>query len=540
MSRGDHDINQPSAALGGCRMRANTSVEWATFAVIFWFPFVFWAALPSLGHAGDLPGAILAFEEGEVALASGDLNNALRLYDQAIELEPELAYAHHRRGVVLVRLGLNDDGIEALEQAVALAPDEASVHLDLALAYLGEDDLFWAADEITLAAELSPDNAEVAFYEGFILLQLDEARAAIDAFERAQDDPGYGPGANYYLGVASNQTGDLDQASVYFERAADLGAETRHGQAALEAVTMLIRRDWDIPPLVSGSLTLGGQYDSNVVLEPDDAVAPLGADAPGLAFRGFLMLAPISTPSHTLFGTASAGRTNHFADPPSQFNLTTGSLGLGYQGRFVAARLTNTVQLTYRYDLGLLDGGDLTDDPELYAYREANSVTAQYSIGDGEHHITFLELRYRNAVFTDTRRDSNMVAGRLGETLMFLSQRLKVLLSLEGRYEDAFGDGYDLWAVEGTVGLSALDPLSLRWLWLVGLEHADHISSAYYYGWGPGREDDAWTMTLSVGRSLWDDLFLNLAWMHTNQASTTAAFDYQRNLVSLTLSWVFP
>ena len=497
-------------------------------------------ASPALCAAGDLAGALVELSQGDRAWSRENAEEALEHYVRATELEPQLARAHHRAGVAHVSLGRLDDGIASLERAVELAPDDAMVHLDLALAYLESDDLFWAADELALASELEPSNPAAAFYEGIVLSELGETAAATVSFERAVDDPVFGPRATYYLGLAAANDDDIDQARAFLQIVEIAEPGSAHGDAAAEALDLLVARTWDILPLFSGSLSLSGQYDSNVVSEPSSATVPLGAEAPGLALHGRIVVAPFSRPAHTIYGSASASRTHHFADVPSQFNLTTASLSAGYRGRFVALDRTNTIGLAYAYYLGLLDGGELTDRPELYAYREANTVTVQYGLDDGERSSTTVEVSYRNAVFTDMRRDSHMLAGRVGETLMFWSQRLKLLLSIGGRYEQALGDGYDLWAVASTTGVSLLLPWSLQTLALIRFEHADHFDSAFYYGWGPGREDNVLTTSLAVNRTFRDSVTVELAWVHTEHGSTATAFDYRRDLVSLGLRWVFP
>ena len=495
---------------------------------------------PTPCAAGDLGGALLELAEGDRAWLAGDTERALQHYLRAAEAEPELARAHHRSGVVQIELGSLDDGIAHLERAAELAPEDPTVHLDLGLAYLQGHDLFWAADELALASQLAPDNAAAAYYEGLVLSELGEPTAAMASFERARDDAVYGSRASYYLGMAAANDDDLDGARALLTQVQRMEPDSAYGEAAAEASDLLVARTWDILPLFSGSLTLSGQYDSNVVSEPSSATVPLGAEAPGLMLRGRVVVAPFSTPTHSIWGSAAASRTNHFAEVPSQFNLTSGSLGVGYRGRLVALERTNTVGLAYSYHLGLLDGGELTDRPDFYAYREANTVTASYGLDDGERSATTIEITYRNAVFTDVRRDGHMFSGRVGETLMFWSQKLKLLFSLGGRYEDAFGDGYDLWAVTATTGISVLLPWSLQTLALFRYEHADHFDSAFYYGWGPGREDDVLTVSLAVNRTFREAVTVELAWVHTEHGSTATAFDYRRDLVSLGLRWVFP
>lgn len=60
---------------------------------------------------------VLGFVHGE----RGEFDEALLAYDRALERRPKLAEAHAARGLVLLRLGRDEEGRQALEQALRLA-----------------------------------------------------------------------------------------------------------------------------------------------------------------------------------------------------------------------------------------------------------------------------------------------------------------------------------------------------------------------------------------------------------------------------------
>jgi Flp pilus assembly protein TadD len=494
---------------------------------------------PRVARGGEQAAARVAAAGAAQALAAGDVERALAAYDAVLATAEGLAEAHHGRGLALSALGRWEEATAALERAAELDPAAPRVHLDLALAYLARDELFWAADELALAEEAAPDDLRVAFERGRVLLQLEELEAARELLGKAAADPELASRARFYLGLVLAQLGETEAAQVELGQVAERAPGTPHAAAAAALADELMQREWELLPLLTGFVSVGGQYDSNVILEPDDAEHRPGSDAGGLLLRGALTLAPISTPAHLLFGTLNVGRTFHFADPAEQFSLTTGAGTAGYRYRFAAAGLTHALQASYRYDLGFLDGGSLTDDPGFYAWREAHGGTLRWALDEGDRWSTFVETAYRYSSFADMRRDAHVLTGRVGQNLAFADQRVKLLLALGGRWDEARGRGYDLWGLDATVALSALGPWELEFLGLLRYEHQDHYDSAYYSGWGGGRVDDALTSTVAVGRMVWEFIGLEVSWSHTEHFSTTGTFDYSRDLAGLAVKAVF-
>lgn len=85
---------------------------------------------PILGvtpHPGN--PASEAYVAGVAALARGDYEEALRLMDQAIEIDASLADAHYFRGEALRFLGYGGAAASAYNQAIELDPDFAAAYL---------------------------------------------------------------------------------------------------------------------------------------------------------------------------------------------------------------------------------------------------------------------------------------------------------------------------------------------------------------------------------------------------------------------------
>ena len=70
------------------------------------------------------------FLKGVQLLGEEEVDEALRCFDRAIELEPRSASAWHWKGVTLDELGKPADALTCFEMALAITPDHASLHFD--------------------------------------------------------------------------------------------------------------------------------------------------------------------------------------------------------------------------------------------------------------------------------------------------------------------------------------------------------------------------------------------------------------------------
>jgi len=83
---------------------------------------------------------------------------ALSDFDAAIVWQPQLAEAHVDRGAALVMLNRSDEAVKALDQGLALKPDQPqNGHFIRAVAREKSGDVKGAYEDFRRAAELAPD-----------------------------------------------------------------------------------------------------------------------------------------------------------------------------------------------------------------------------------------------------------------------------------------------------------------------------------------------------------------------------------------------
>lgn len=179
------------------------------------------------------------------AIGDGVLDTAIRLLEQALELEPEfaecwtaLAEAYVYRAVYtpcVDKLGEAQRMAECAKKAIELSPEQGHAYAMLGIYQWTENDAVGALDLAYKAYELEPENPAVAMRLGSFLLYCGRTPEALPYIQAAIDqDPV--DGRNYgFLCVAHLNLGDIDAAMAAGERSVDLGHPSMHLAAATRA-----------------------------------------------------------------------------------------------------------------------------------------------------------------------------------------------------------------------------------------------------------------------------------------------------------------
>jgi tetratricopeptide (TPR) repeat protein len=155
----------------------------------------------------------------------GDYNRAFADYDQAIQLRPDYALAYNNRGVAYTNKGDLDRAFADFDQAIQLQHDYAKAYNNRGVAHDDSGDLEQAIRDYDKAIELDPtltrtyNNRGLAYYDSGDLEQ-----AIRDYSEAIELDPDY---ANAYInrGVAHYDSGDLEQAISDYDKAIELNPD---------------------------------------------------------------------------------------------------------------------------------------------------------------------------------------------------------------------------------------------------------------------------------------------------------------------------
>lgn len=149
----------------------------------------------------------------------------------------------------------------------------ASIEIQVShgIALLNAGDYPQALDELEAALEGDPENGEALFYAGVAASRLGRSGEA-ESFLRRALAAGETAEANLELGRVLAAAGRCEEAKRHFQRFEALGGDPSGRRAAAAAVGEC--GGGRAGPPLRASLTCGWQHDSNVILEPENPVAP--------------------------------------------------------------------------------------------------------------------------------------------------------------------------------------------------------------------------------------------------------------------------
>ena len=128
------------------------------------------------------------FERG---FAASDASEKLRLYSEAIRLQPDYANAFYFRGLAHEKKGELDDALEDYDQAIRLEPDDATNFRARGSLREKKGDLDGALEDYDEAIRLKPDYANAFYFRGLAHENkgdLDDALEDYDQAVRLQPD----------------------------------------------------------------------------------------------------------------------------------------------------------------------------------------------------------------------------------------------------------------------------------------------------------------------------------------------------------------
>lgn len=192
---------------------------------------------PLLAVAGDAPASLpRLFERALADSREGRFGEALALWDQVLELDPDEAPAWSNRGNVRLALGDAEGAIADQERAMALDPANPDPHLNRGTAEEALGRWQAAAADYDWILARDPADASALYNLGNVQGSLGDWPQARRSFQAAADArPGFAM-ARSSAALAAFQLGDLQQAERELRsliRRYPLFADARAGLTAL-------------------------------------------------------------------------------------------------------------------------------------------------------------------------------------------------------------------------------------------------------------------------------------------------------------------
>ncbi len=207
---------------------------------------------------------------GDAFAGAGELEEAARMYQRALQLNPRSAEAHTKLGLLLIQGNRFDEGLRHLRTVVEHHPDSGEARLTLAGLLADTGRLEEAEEHCRAALRLNPESAGAHYTLGFVLAERGNADGALAHYQKAAElqpdsaeahnalalvlarlgrleeaiacerkalaiNPAFAE-AHVNLGAALAEHGDIAEAITHYERALELKPDSQEARRNLEAL----------------------------------------------------------------------------------------------------------------------------------------------------------------------------------------------------------------------------------------------------------------------------------------------------------------
>jgi tetratricopeptide (TPR) repeat protein len=172
------------------------------------------------------PGYADAHDSLGTALAKqGQMDEAIHHIQEALRLDPNYAQAHNSLGWALAKRGQKDEAIRQFQEALRLKPDYVDAHDSLGTVLAEQGQMDEAIRQFQEALRLNPDYVEAHDSLGAVLAEHGQMDEAIRQFQEALRLNPYNAETHNNLAIALDGKGRLDEAIRHFQEALRLNPD---------------------------------------------------------------------------------------------------------------------------------------------------------------------------------------------------------------------------------------------------------------------------------------------------------------------------
>ena len=162
------------------------------------------------------------FQQGQQAVAAGQLEKAVTLYKKAIEVNPNLALYHQSLGDILAQIGKWEEAATVYEKAIELKPNSAFYHYNLGNIQVKQGQLEQAIASYSQTIKINPNFSEFYISLGVALVQKGLLYEAIANFQKAISLEPKSSIAHQNLGVALEKQGQTEEGIICYRKAIEI------------------------------------------------------------------------------------------------------------------------------------------------------------------------------------------------------------------------------------------------------------------------------------------------------------------------------
>lgn len=371
-----------------------------------------------------------------------------------------------------------------------------------------------------------PNDEQATLYLGIALNRLGK-RDAEGVLKKALLMNPKNPRTNLELGIYYYNKSTYDEAGDYLENTINLAPNTEVSAKAKEYLRN-IKQGAAIKPWAL-NISVGGQYDSNVILNSSDNPLPEGISGKS-DWRAIIYL---KSRYNFITGERAEGSVGYSLYQSlhaklTDFNITEHLLELkaGY-------RILPMLNLRGMYSFEYVSVGG---DPYDYAH----SISPSLIISEGKGFSTVVEYRYRKSHFMDTELFEDNSDRTGSNNLVGITQNIPIgefIVFRVGYSHDVDSTKEDSWAYRGDKGMAGLQ---LNFPKNINIDLNGEYYNKDYKGISPisgeRRKDWISTATISATKYLSDRYSITIGQLYASNNSNIKEFDYKRAITSLFLN----
>ncbi len=163
--------------------------------------------------------AAMLYNDGIDQMEAGNIDKAIRLYEQSVSLNPGFAMAYNNLGIIKMQTCEIDEAKKAFELAISADSSFAEAHYNLGLTFEKEKNFHEAIECFETAIRLNSEYGEAYLEKGNALLALKDPYQALECYEQASEHIQESAIISNNIGSAYHQLEDINNAELYFKEA---------------------------------------------------------------------------------------------------------------------------------------------------------------------------------------------------------------------------------------------------------------------------------------------------------------------------------
>jgi membrane associated rhomboid family serine protease/cytochrome c-type biogenesis protein CcmH/NrfG len=183
--------------------------------------------------------AVLEFARAQAAYQKQDFATAISLLNSSLQRDPRSVDSHLLLGLIYLQQDKNEEARRQFSTTVQIAPDWATGHGQLCIAYLRLRDAEHALESCKRAVELDPKDPDKQFNLGLTQRANNDLQGAVNSFFKAEQLRPNRFDEEAMLGEALVDVGRYDEAIDHLQRALKARPSDRHVRLLLARLLMI-------------------------------------------------------------------------------------------------------------------------------------------------------------------------------------------------------------------------------------------------------------------------------------------------------------